>query len=109
MAAALAVFATFGKPYGAYANGFTEITKDFLKDKPTVDALSAREDVTPTSYADTVLSWVDQGATIVAPDPADYHEFLTFFSECTSRCQEKGVERLATCRAQADGLREGHA
>lgn len=65
MAAALDVFATFGKPFGAYANGFTEITKDFLKDKPTVDALSAREDVTPASYADTVLSWVDQGATIV--------------------------------------------
>lgn len=65
MAAALAVFATFGKPYGAYANGFTEITKNFLKDKSTVDDLSAREDVTPVSYADTVLSWVDQGATIV--------------------------------------------
>ena len=65
MAAALEIFATFGKPFGAYANGFTEITKDFLKDKPTVDALAAREDVTPASYADTVLSWVNQGATIV--------------------------------------------
>ena len=65
MAAALKAFATFGKPFGAYANGFTEITKDFLKAKPTVDALTAREDVTPASYADTVLSWVDQGATIV--------------------------------------------
>ena len=65
MAAALKVFATFGKPFGAYANGFKEITKDFLKDKPTVDALAPREDVTPASYAETVLSWVGQGATIV--------------------------------------------
>lgn len=65
MAAALDVFATFGKPFGAYANGFTEITKDFLKAKPTVDALAARDDVTPAKYADTVMSWVDQGATIV--------------------------------------------
>ncbi|MBT8458248.1 MAG: homocysteine S-methyltransferase family protein [Boseongicola sp.] len=65
MAAALDVFAAFGKPYGAYANGFTEITKDFLKAKPTVDALAARDDVTPEKYAETVLSWVTQGATIV--------------------------------------------
>jgi len=44
MSAGLDVLATFGKPYGAYANGFTEITKDFLKAKATVDALSARKD-----------------------------------------------------------------
>jgi len=65
MSAALDVFATYGKPYGAYANGFTEITKGFLEAKPTVDTLSARDDVTPESYAETVLQWVDQGATIV--------------------------------------------
>jgi len=65
MSAGLDVLATFGKPYGAYANGFTEITKDFLKAKATVDALSARKDITPETYADTVLQWVDQGATIV--------------------------------------------
>jgi homocysteine S-methyltransferase len=65
MAPALSVFATFGRPFGAYANGFTEITKDFLKPKPTVEALNARKDMTPETYADIVLGWVGQGATIV--------------------------------------------
>ncbi len=65
MASALETLGTFGKPFGAYANGFREITKEFLKTKPTVDALSPRDDITPETYANTVLSWVDQGATIV--------------------------------------------
>ena len=66
MAAALDVFAGFGKPFGAYANGFTEITKAFLGDKPTVAALTVRRDITPESYAETVLAWVERhGATIV--------------------------------------------
>lgn len=62
---ALDVLARSGKPYGAYANGFTQITKDFLKANPTVDALSKRRDFTPEVYADHVISWVDAGATIV--------------------------------------------
>ncbi|MCB2117352.1 MAG: homocysteine S-methyltransferase family protein [Rhodobacteraceae bacterium] len=65
MAAALEVFAEFGLPYGAYANGFQQITKEFLKDSPTVDALSARPEMTPARYADFVLRWVDMGATII--------------------------------------------
>ena len=65
MAAALATLKTFGQPFGAYANGFTRITKDFLKDKPTVDALEARPDMTPELYADFAMSWIAQGATIV--------------------------------------------
>lgn len=65
MEAALDVFAGFGLPYGAYANGFTQITKDFLKDNPTVDALSARPEMTPTLYADFAMRWVAQGARIV--------------------------------------------
>lgn len=65
IAAALDVLAASGKSYGAYANGFEMITADFLKDKPTVDALSARRDMTPAVYADYAMSWVDQGATIV--------------------------------------------
>ena len=65
MEAALETLATFGKPFGAYANGFTQITKDFLKDKPTVDALRVRRDFTPENYADHVMGWVDAGATIV--------------------------------------------
>jgi homocysteine S-methyltransferase len=54
-----------GKPFGAYANAFTQITKEFLKDKPTADALSARRDMTPDLYAEFVMSWVEEGATIV--------------------------------------------
>lgn len=65
MSAALDVLKTFGRPFGAYANGFKEITKAFLKDKPTVDALSSRPDITPALYADFVMKWVDAGATIV--------------------------------------------
>lgn len=65
MAAALAVFKTFGLPYGAYANGFQQITKEFLKDSPTVDVLHARPEMTPALYADFALRWVDMGATII--------------------------------------------
>ncbi|MEZ5885754.1 MAG: homocysteine S-methyltransferase family protein [Paracoccaceae bacterium] len=65
MAAALEVFKTFGLPFGAYANGFQQITKDFLKDNPTVDLLSARPEMTPARYADFALLWVKMGATII--------------------------------------------
>ena len=65
MAAALAVLATFGKPFGAYANGFTHITEAFKQTAPTVDALQARSDLTPERYAAFALGWVGQGATIV--------------------------------------------
>lgn len=65
MAAALEIFKGFGVPYGAYANGFQEITKEFLKDNPTVAALSARPDMTPKLYADYALRWVGMGATII--------------------------------------------
>jgi len=63
--AALDILATTGKPYGAYANGFEQITEDFLGDKPTVDALSKRHDFTPAHYADHAMSWVEHGATII--------------------------------------------
>ena len=65
MAAALAELAKFGKPFGAYANGFTHIADGFLEAKPTVDSLSARHDLGPETYADYVMQWVDMGATIV--------------------------------------------
>lgn len=65
MPAALAQMAHSGLPFGAYANGFTQISKDFLKDRPTVAALSARHDFTPETYADQVMTWIDHGATIV--------------------------------------------
>lgn len=65
MPAALDVIAQFGRPFGAYANGFTLISEGFLEDRPTVDALEARQDLGPEAYADHVMSWVDSGATIV--------------------------------------------
>ena len=65
MAAAIDVLAQAGKPFGAYANGFTQITNDFLKDKPTVDSLSPRRDLDPDTYAAFAMGWIDQGATIV--------------------------------------------
>jgi len=65
MPRALEVLGRSGLPFGAYANGFTQITKDFLKDAPTVDALAARRDMGPEVYSDHVMAWIDQGATIV--------------------------------------------
>lgn len=65
VAAALDTIKAFGKPFGAYANGFTGISDDYLKDKPTVDALTARKDLSPLAYAEFALGWIEQGATIV--------------------------------------------
>ncbi len=62
---AMPVLRAFGKPFGAYANGFRQITSDFLKDNATVDALSNRPELTPDRYADFALGWVAQGATLV--------------------------------------------
>lgn len=50
-------------PIGAYANGFTSISA--LKPGGTVDSLEARHDLGPESYANFVMHWVKQGATIV--------------------------------------------
>lgn len=63
--AALDVLATAGVPYGAYPNGFEQITEAFLGDKPTVDALAMRRDFTPALFADHAMAWVDHGATII--------------------------------------------
>tara|TARA_R110002074_G_scaffold14575_4_gene50160 strand:+ start:1647 stop:2528 length:882 start_codon:yes stop_codon:yes gene_type:complete len=63
--AALKILAKSDLPYGAYANAFEQITDEFLKDKPTVDALTKRHDMTPTAYADHAMTWVAQGATII--------------------------------------------
>ncbi|TVS17482.1 MAG: homocysteine S-methyltransferase family protein [Gammaproteobacteria bacterium] len=65
MPAALGVLAAAGKPMGAYANAFTQITKAFLENRSTVDALEARRDLGPQVYADHALGWLDQGASIV--------------------------------------------
>lgn len=65
VAPGLKIIAGFGKPFGAYANGFTRITDGFLQDAPTVDALEQRVDMTPAAYADIAMGWLDQGATIL--------------------------------------------
>jgi S-methylmethionine-dependent homocysteine/selenocysteine methylase len=65
MAAAMDVVRGFGLPFGAYANGFTHITRDFKADQSTVDALHSRHDLTPAKYAGFAMGWVEQGATIV--------------------------------------------
>ena len=65
MADALAALKAMGKPFGAYANGFTHISGNFLKDAPTVKELTHRHDLTPEKYADFAMTWVGMGATIV--------------------------------------------
>ncbi|MCX7286786.1 MAG: homocysteine S-methyltransferase family protein [Rhodobacterales bacterium] len=65
MADALACLKPMDRPFGAYANGFTHISGNFLKDAPTVKELTHRHDLTPERYADFALAWVAQGATIV--------------------------------------------
>ena len=62
--AALKVLAQGDLPFGAYANGFVKISEDFLKDKPTVDALTSRN-LSPQDYADFAMEWIASGATIV--------------------------------------------
>lgn len=65
MAAAMAELAKLGLPFGAYANGFTHISGNFLKNAPTVKELTHRHDLTPEKYTDLAMGWVAQGATIV--------------------------------------------
>lgn len=59
------IVAGFGLPFGAYANGFTQISDDFKEAKPTVDTLKSRVDLGPDAYADFAEAWVDMGATII--------------------------------------------
>lgn len=65
VAEGLEVIKTFGKPFGAYANGFTKISEGFKTEFPTVDALEQRKDLGPEPYADFAMGWVEQGASIV--------------------------------------------
>ena len=61
----LPIIVKTGKPFGGYANGFVQISDDFLQDKPTVDTLEMRHDMGPRAYAGYVMEWVAAGATIV--------------------------------------------
>jgi len=60
---AVEVLADLDVPSGAYANGFTTVAP--LQPGGTVDALEARTDLDPATYADHALSWVRAGAAIV--------------------------------------------
>ena len=62
---AIAILAKGDLPVGGYANGFVKIADGFLGDKPTVDALAARKDLSPDVYATHAMGWIDLGATIV--------------------------------------------
>lgn len=65
MEAALGELRGLGRPFGAYANGFTHISDGFLTDAPTVTALTHRHDLTPEKYGDFAMTWIALGATIV--------------------------------------------
>ncbi|MHA7876034.1 homocysteine S-methyltransferase family protein [Roseivivax sp.] len=65
MGPALDILARSELPFGAYANAFSGLTKEFLTPDPTVDALSTRRDMGPERYAGFALDWVRRGATIV--------------------------------------------
>ncbi len=65
MGDALSALKSLGLPFGAYANGFTHISGNFLKDAPTVKELTHRHDLSPGKYVDFAMGWIAQGATIV--------------------------------------------
>ena len=62
---ALDVIKGCGKRFGAYANGFVEITQSFVQVGATVKELSARKDLTPDAYAEFAEDWAQMGATII--------------------------------------------
>jgi S-methylmethionine-dependent homocysteine/selenocysteine methylase len=61
----LPVISTSRLPFGAYANGFTGISTDFLSAGSAVTKLATRADLTPEAYADHAGAWIEQGATII--------------------------------------------
>jgi len=62
---AMPIIAEWDVPFGAYANGFTKITEEFMVVQQVVDDLKARTDLDPDAYADFAQKWVEMGATIV--------------------------------------------
>lgn len=65
MEAAMAELRPLGLPFGAYANGFSEISHLPLPEDGSAPAYCGRHDLTPERYGDFALRWVAQGATIV--------------------------------------------
>jgi len=64
IAAALPGLAGAGRPWGAYPNGFPEITEEY-RARQNVSVLAGRPDLTPERFAGIALGWVRDGATIV--------------------------------------------
>lgn len=60
----MAALGADGRPYGGYANGFTPFERGHALGK-TVEDLTGRTDLGPAQYADHVMRWVADGATIV--------------------------------------------
>ncbi len=65
MEAAMEALRPLGLPFGAYANGFSEITGLPLPEGDHAPAYCARHDLTPEAYTAFALRWIAQGATIV--------------------------------------------
>ena len=65
MSAALAALKPLGLPFGAYANGFSEISNLPLPDAVAAPEYTHRHDLTPEKYTAFVMEWVELGATIV--------------------------------------------
>lgn len=63
VAQALPVLKATGLAFGGWANAFTKA--DDLGIGGTVDVLKTRTDLDPTRYADHIMGWVDEGATLV--------------------------------------------
>ena len=62
---ALGALATLGLPFGAYANGFSEITGLPLPAGGAAPDYTHRHDLTPDRYTAFAMQWVERGATIV--------------------------------------------
>jgi S-methylmethionine-dependent homocysteine/selenocysteine methylase len=65
MLSALQVLRGFGLPFGAYANGFSEISSLPLPEGGGAPDYTHRHDLTPERYGDFAMAWVESGATIV--------------------------------------------
>ena len=63
VATAMPLLAGIGVPYGGYANGFVSIAA--MQPGGTVEALEARDDLGPATYANHAMGWIASGAAIV--------------------------------------------
>ena len=65
MAEAMRALAPIGLPFGAYANGFSEISSLPLPDAVAAPDYTHRHDLAPERYTAFVMQWIDLGASIV--------------------------------------------